>query len=129
MTHGGRLGSADRAWYPRVDGRRLPAMEPAPDAQLMREVARGSETALTLLHRRFARTVFGLALQTFDRATAEDVVQDVFLSVWRHAASFDSERGTVRAWILQIAHYRVLNELRRRSRQPPIEPDAEGHLL
>ena len=104
-------------------------MEQAPDAQLMHEVAHGSETALTLLHGRFARTILGLALHTLDRATAEDIVQDVFLSVWRHAASFDSERGTVRAWILQIAHFRILNELRRRSRQPPIEPDAQGRLL
>ena len=104
-------------------------MEQAPDAELMREVARGSETALALLHRRFARPILGLALQTLDRASAEDVVQDVFLSVWRHAASFDAERGTVRAWIFQIAHHRILNELRRRSRQAPIEPDADGRLL
>jgi RNA polymerase sigma-70 factor (ECF subfamily) len=104
-------------------------MEHANDAQLMREVARGSEEALTLLHRRFARPIFGLAVQALDRASAEDIVQDVFLSVWRNAASFDPDRGTVRAWILQIAHYRVLNELRRRSRQPAIEPDAAGTLL
>ena len=85
------------------------------DEDLMRRIAGGSPEALALLHRRFARLIFGLAAQTLDRATAEDLVQEVFLAVWRNASRFDPERGTVRAWILQIAHFRVLNELRRRS--------------
>ena len=73
---------------------------------------------------------FGLAAQTLDRAAAEDLVQDVFLTVCRNAARFDPERGTVRSWILQIAHFRLLNELRRRSRQPEaIPPDPEGLVL
>jgi len=107
----------------------MPQTKQASDAELMRNVASGSEEALVLLHHRYARAILGLAVQTLDRATAEDIVQDVFLAVWGNAARFDSERGTVRAWVLQIAHYRVLNELRRRSRQPPIEPDVDGHLL
>ena len=105
-------------------------MEDAPrDAALMQQVADGSAEALALLHRRFARLIFGLAAQTIDRAAAEDLVQDVFLAVWRNARRFDPERGTVRAWILQIAHFRLLNELRRRSRQPALAPDPEGLLL
>src|SRR5207249_10263750 len=53
-------------------------------------------------------------------------------SFWRSGANarrFQPERGTVRAWVLQIAHFRLLNELRRRSRQPEIVPDPEGLLL
>ncbi len=99
------------------------------DEQLMRQVAEGSAEALGLLHRRFGRLIFGMAVQTLDRAAAEDLVQDVFLAVWRNAGRFDPERGTVRSWLLQIAHFRLLNELRRRSRQPEIVPDAEGLLL
>jgi RNA polymerase sigma-70 factor (ECF subfamily) len=99
------------------------------DEELMREVARGSDEALGALYRRFSRLILGLAVQTLDRAGAEDLVQDVFLAVWRNAARFDPERGTVRAWILQIAHFRLLNELRRRSRQPEIVPDPEGLVL
>ena len=99
------------------------------DEELMREVARGSDEALSGLYRRFSRLILGLAVQTLDRAGAEDLVQDVFLAVWRNAARFDPERGTVRAWILQIAHFRLLNELRRRSRQPEIVPDPEGLVL
>jgi RNA polymerase sigma-70 factor (ECF subfamily) len=99
------------------------------DEDLMRQIAGGSAEALALLHRRFARLIFGLAVRTLDRAAAEDLVQDVFLTVWRNAGRFDPERGTVRAWVLQIAHFRVLNELRRQSRQPEIAPDPEGLML
>src|SRR5438128_4341484 len=109
--------------------RPMPSTAHATDVEVMLEVAGGSEEALAVLHRRFARLVFGLAVQTLDRAAAEDIVQDVFLAVWRNAATFDPERGTVRAWLLQIAHFRLLNELRRRSRQPEIEPDPEGQVL
>src|SRR5881409_2628565 len=110
--------------------RRMPSTQNAPrDEELMRQVAEGSAEALGLLHRRFARLIFGMAVQTLDRASAEDLVQDVFLAVWRNAGRFDPERGTVRAWLLQIAHFRLLNELRRRSRQPDILPDPEGLLL
>src|SRR5262245_57196580 len=98
------------------------------DAELMRRVAGGSEGALDALHGRFARPIFALATQALDRAAAEDIVQDVFLVVWRKADQFDPERGTVRAWLLQIAHHRVLNELRRRSRQPELEPDGDARL-
>jgi RNA polymerase sigma-70 factor (ECF subfamily) len=117
--------------YGRTDRkRRMPATEHASrDEDLMRQVAGGSQEALALLHRRFARVIFGLAVQTLDRAAAEDLVQDVFLAVWRNAGRFDPERGTVRAWILQIAHFRLLNELRRRSRQPEIVPDPDGLVL
>ena len=107
----------------------MPPRAHASDAELMRQVAAGSEEALGLVYRRFVRLILGLASQTVDRAAAEDIVQDVFLAVWRNAAQFDPERGSVRAWILQIAHFRLLNELRRRSRQPELETDPEGHVL
>jgi RNA polymerase sigma factor (sigma-70 family) len=117
--------------YTRMNGsRRISATEHVPrDEDLMRQVAEGSEEALALLHRRFARLIFGLAVRTLDRAAAEDLVQDVFLAVWSNAGQFDPERGTVRAWVLQIAHFRLLNELRRQSRQPEIAPDPDGLML
>ncbi|HEX9420281.1 MAG TPA: sigma-70 family RNA polymerase sigma factor [Methylomirabilota bacterium] len=110
--------------------RRMPSTEQAlSDGDLMRQVADGSAEALGLLHRRFARLIFGMAVQSLDRAAAEDLVQEVFLAVWRNARRFDPERGTVRAWVLQITHYRLLNELRHRNRQPDIVPDPEGLVL
>src|SRR5689334_163722 len=117
--------------YARTNGtRRMPSTQNTlRDEELMRQVADGSAEALGALHRRFARAIFRLATQTLDRAAAEDLVQDVFVAVWRNAARFDPERGTVRAWVFQIAHFRILNELRRRSRQPEIVPDPEGLVL
>jgi len=103
----------------------MAATEPtSSDAELMRRVADGSGEALALLHRRFARLIRRVAVPTLDRAAADDLVQDVFLAVWQNAARFDAARGSVRAWMLQIAHYRLLNELRRRSRQPEFVPDG-----
>jgi RNA polymerase sigma-70 factor (ECF subfamily) len=101
----------------------------ASDAELMRRVAEGSDEALDALYRRFARAIMGLAAHSLDRAAAEDILQDVFMAIWRKAGSFDPERGTVRSWVMQIAHFRVLNELRRRSRQAEIEPDPDGRVL
>ena len=99
------------------------------DDELMREIAGGSAEALGMLHRRFAPLILRIAVHTLDRAAAEDLVQDVFVAVWRNAGRFDPERGTARSWILQIAHFRLLNELRLRSRQPQIVPDPEGLVL
>lgn len=99
------------------------------DEELMRRVAAGRQEALGPLHRRYAPLIFSLAAQTLDRAAAEEIVQDVFVAVWRKAAAFDPERGTCRAWILRIAHLRILNELRRRSRRPRTAPDPDGLRL
>jgi RNA polymerase sigma-70 factor (ECF subfamily) len=114
----------------RMNGYRpMAPREVASEADLMRQVGDGSEEALAVLHRRFAPLIFGLAVQTLDRATAEDLVQEVFLALWRNATRFDPERGTLGAWVRQIAHFRLLNELRRQSRQPAIVPDPEGLVL
>ena len=99
------------------------------DEELMSQLAAGRQDALGPLHGRYASLVFNLAAQTLDRATAEEIVQDVFVAVWRKAGTFDTARGTFRAWVLRIAHLRVLNELRRRGRRPRVEPDPEGLRL
>ena len=88
------------------------------DEVLMRSLAGGRQDALGLLFARHAPLVFGIARQTLDRGAAEDIVQEVFLAVWHGAATFDEARGAFRPWLLQIAHHRVLNELRRRTRKP-----------
>jgi len=107
----------------------MPSTQEPRDEELMRQVAGGSAEALGELHRRFARPIFRLAAETLGRAAAEDLAQDVFLLVWRNAGRFDPARGTVRAWLFQIAHYRLFNELRRQSRQPEMAPDPDGLLL
>ena len=101
----------------------------ASDEALMRALASGSEEALRPLYARYAPLVFGLAAHALERATAEEVVQDVFLSVWRNAARYDAARGPLRPWLLQIAHFRILNELRSRSRRPQLAPDPDGEQV
>jgi RNA polymerase sigma-70 factor (ECF subfamily) len=53
----------------------------------------------------------------FDRAEAEDVVHDVFLTLWRRPDCFDPHRGTSRAWLLTVVRNRSLDHLRRRSQR------------
>ena len=99
------------------------------DERLMSELVAGHQDALGPLYSRYARVVFGIASHSLDRAAAEEVAQDVFLTVWRKASVFDPSRGTFRSWLLQIAHYRVLNELRGRRRRPQAAEDPDGFTL
>jgi RNA polymerase sigma-70 factor, ECF subfamily len=99
------------------------------DEELMQQLAGGRQDALGPLYSRYARRIFSLAAQSLDRPTAEEIVQEVFLAVWRKAATFVPERGTFRAWLFQVAHYRIFNELRRRSRRPQLDEDPDGVRL
>jgi RNA polymerase sigma-70 factor (ECF subfamily) len=102
-----------------------PPFQTPPDEELMHQLAAGRQDALGPLYTRYARLIFNVAAHSLDRPAAEEVVQDVFLAVWRKAAVFSPERGAFRPWVMQIAHYRILNELRRRSRHP--QPDGESN--
>jgi len=107
----------------------MPPRHDSSDEELMLQLAHGRQEALGPLYSRYGPLIFNLAAHSLDRAAAEEIVQDVFLTVWRNAAVFDPERGAFRPWVLQIAHFRVLNELRRRTRRPQLESDPDGLLL
>jgi RNA polymerase sigma factor (sigma-70 family) len=83
------------------------------DEALVARLDQGDEDALRTLHRRYAALVFAVAARFVDAATAEEVVQDVFVTLWKKHETFDSKRGAFRSWIIQIARRRALNELRR----------------
>ncbi len=99
------------------------------DEACMRDLALRKREALKPLFARYAPLVFHIAAQSLGSDAAEDIVQDVFLSVWRKAETFDPRRGAFRPWLLQIAHYRVLNELRSRRRRPRLDPAVDGEAL
>jgi RNA polymerase sigma-70 factor (ECF subfamily) len=84
------------------------------DEDLMHLVRRGEARAFELVVERHQSAAFGLAYRmTGARATAEDVVQEALLSLWRSNARYDRARGSVRTWILGIVHHRAIDALRR----------------
>jgi RNA polymerase sigma factor (sigma-70 family) len=87
---------------------------PEADETLVAQLVRRDERALRVLHSRYAPLVFSVAARIVDTSAAEDVVQDVLVTVWRKAETFDPRRGSFKGWILQITRRRALNELRKR---------------
>jgi RNA polymerase sigma-70 factor (ECF subfamily) len=85
-----------------------------PDEEVVRRLSTGSEDALRILHQRYAALVFTVATRFVDTAAAEDIVQDVFLTIWKKHRTFDPARGSFKNWIVQITRHRALNEVRRK---------------
>ena len=89
-----------------------------PDAELIRRIAGGDRSAFEELHRRYARSVLGVALRRIgDRGRAEDATQDTFASVWRSARRFDPSRGAATSWLYTVARNAIVDGLRR---TPPL---------
>jgi RNA polymerase sigma-70 factor (ECF subfamily) len=83
------------------------------DEEVLAALAERDLSALEALYDRYSKVAYSLAYRIVgDRGTAEDVVQDAFLSVWRQAASFRRERGSPRTWLLSIVHHRSIDRLR-----------------
>src|SRR3712207_4948592 len=73
------------------------------DADVMRRLRAGDRSAVAALYTRFRRPAFALARRILaDDALAEDVLQEVFLSVWRDPSAFDRARGSVASWLLAV---------------------------
>jgi len=83
------------------------------DEDLIHYAATGHHDALTILFDRYHRLVFDVALRIVrDPGEAEDVVQNVFLDVFRAMANFDSRKGILKVWLLQYAYHRALHRKR-----------------
>ncbi len=94
----------------------------ASDARLVLGIARFHEEALAEAYRRHGAAVFTLAQRlTGERALAEEVVQEVFLRLWKEPDRFDAERGSLRSFLLANAHGRsvdlIRSETSRRNRE------------
>lgn len=81
---------------------------------LVGSVARGDAKAFEQLYDELSAPVYGLARRVVrDPNRAEDVLQDVFLEVWRKAARFDRKLGKAKTWVMTIAHRRAVDAVRR----------------
>ncbi len=97
------------------------------DEELMQLVYRGNADAFEVVYDRHADAAFSLALRMCrQRAMAEDVVQEAFLSLWRSGARYDRSRGSVRSWTLGIVHNRAIDALRRKSVRDRVTIVQEG---
>jgi RNA polymerase sigma-70 factor, ECF subfamily len=77
-------------------------------------VQKGDAQAFEVVYDRHCGAAFSLAYRMCGRrATAEDVLQEAFLALWRSGARYDRTRGSVRNWILRIVHNRAVDALRR----------------
>ena len=93
------------------------------DGQFTTLSSTGDQEALVALCDRYSSRVFSMAMVLLgDRSHAEEVTQDVFLSVWRNSGSFDPLKARFSTWITHIAHNRAVDELRKRRKRAKAPP-------
>ena len=86
-----------------------------PDTVLLAALGRGDEQAIAALFDRYSRLVYSIALRILrDASAAEDVMQEIFLRIWRDPTTFITTRGTLGGWLAVIARNRSIDVLRRR---------------
>lgn len=83
------------------------------DVELLKAIARADEQALAQLYDRYRVILFGLLVRILNsREEAEDVLQEVFLQVWKRAADFDERRGRPFTWLVTLTRSRAIDRLR-----------------
>lgn len=93
----------------------------------MQLVAGESVDAFEAVYDRHSAAAFSLAYRIVgNRTTADDVMQEAFLSIWRSRERYEPDRGSLRSWILGIVHHRALDVLRRNSVHDRRRASAEG---
>ena len=108
--------------HPRIESGRFEI----PDQVLIQRIAGDDKRALELLFRRYQTRIYRFVLRLSDDHTvAEDVVNSVFLDVWRQAAVF-AGRSSVSTWLLAIARNKAMSAKRRRGEQPIDQDYAMG---
>jgi RNA polymerase sigma-70 factor (ECF subfamily) len=94
----------------------------SPDATAISAIRSGDQSAMAALYDRYSSIVYSVALRVLgDTGAAEDVLQDVFIQLWRNPGLFDSSRGSLGAWLAVIARNRAIDALRKRRPESDIE--------
>jgi len=95
------------------------------DDELIGRVRSGDEAAMAELYDRHSPVVYGVAMRVLGNAeAAEDVLQEVFLQLWKSPHAFDAARGSLGPWLAMIARNRSVDALRKRRPQVDIEDAA-----
>jgi RNA polymerase sigma-70 factor (ECF subfamily) len=95
---------------------------PGDDRELLRGVGRRDQEAMAEIFDRYSRLVYSVALRVLnDAAQAEDVMQDIFVQLWHNPATFESERGSLPAWLAVVARNRAIDQIRRRKPSDAVE--------
>jgi RNA polymerase sigma-70 factor (ECF subfamily) len=104
------------------------------DVELVSAIRSGNESAMAALYDKYSSIVYSVALRVLaDTGAAEDVLQEVFMQLWRNPGAFDASRGNLAPWLAVIARNRAIDSLRRRQPETDIEdvivsvePDMAG---
>ncbi len=105
------------------------ADEPSDEQLMTRLDGPEVEAALSKLYDRYSRTVFGVGLKILgDRSSAEELVQEVFMKVWRSARTFDPSRGGFSTWLYRVTRSVALDLYRKRAHRARPVADGDTYL-
>ncbi len=86
------------------------------DADLLRRIASGDEDALITIHRSYANLVFSVAMRVLgNQADAEEISQDVFMTLWKKGSTYESDKGSLSTWLGVIARRKAIDLVRKRA--------------
>lgn len=106
-----------------------PEGEQPTDAALMERILQHDSGALEVLYDRYGRQVYSLALRISQRpSSAEEIVQDVFLQLWRSADRFQASRGPLEPWLFTMARNRALDFLRLKREKQRRREDSDSEI-
>jgi len=102
------------------------------DVALLARVQRGDEQAMAMLFDRYSKIVYSVALRVLrDAASAEDILQEIFMQIWRNPAGFVATRGSLGGWLAVVTRNRSIDSLRRKKPTEQVEEmqlPAAGNL-
>ena len=92
------------------------------DAVLVSAIRAGDQTAMAEIYDRYSNVVYSVALRVVaDAGAAEDILQDVFMQLWRNPQAFDANRGSLPGWLAVISRNRAIDFLRKRRPETEME--------